>query len=95
MYSHLGGNILNDQNDDINKEVEKRKQFNYQICRLQQLSSCYETLINQERPHVPFELKVNESILTSIQKRNETSGICKCCIRGDIYPRRTPKTLVN
>ena len=35
----------------------------YQIYRLQQFSSYYETLINQERPYVPakFRQKVNES----------------------------------
>ena len=27
MYSHLGGNILNDQNEDINKEVKNGSNY--------------------------------------------------------------------
>ena len=58
-------NILNDNNDDINKEVEKQKRLHYHIYRSQQLSSYYKTWINQERPYVPakFQQKVNESTL--------------------------------
>ena len=56
-------NVLNDNNDDINKEVEKRERLHYQIYRSQQLSSYYKTLINQERTFDPGKLrqKVNES----------------------------------
>ena len=38
-------------------------EFHYQIYRSQQLSSYYETLINQERPYVPakFWQKVNRA----------------------------------
>ena len=56
-------NVLNDNNDDINKEVEKRERLHYQIYRSQQSSSYYKTLINQERTFDPGKLrqKVNES----------------------------------
>ena len=55
--------ILDDNENDINKEVEKHKKLHCQFYRSQQFSSYYKTLINQERPYVPAKLrqKVNES----------------------------------
>ena len=69
-------NILSDTNDDINKELEKRKRLHYQICRSQQFSSYYKTLINQERRYVPakFPQKLNESTL-NYEKKFKTSTI--------------------
>ena len=61
--------ILDDNNNDINKGVKKRKRLNYQIYRSQQLSSYYENLINIERPYVPakFWQRLNESASNAIK----------------------------
>ena len=50
-------NALNSNNNNINQEVEKWRQLNYQIYRLQQLSIYYETSTNQKRPYVPAKFR--------------------------------------
>ena len=62
--------ILDDNNNDINKGVKKRKRLNYQIYRSHQLSNYYENLVNIERPYIlgKFWQRVNESTSNDIKE---------------------------